>query len=102
MHSSPLDKDEVAFFVFKHLDDYSFWNKNVDFSISLFFLDENFEIKDIGKLEANQEKPCRSGYPLTKYVVEGHELLPHELNINVGDYCFPENNKMKIVKGKNK
>lgn len=102
MFSSPLANDECAFFVFNHLDDHSFWNKNVDFPISLLFLDENFEIKNIGNLEAQQERPCRSGYPFIKYVVEGHIDLPKEKNLLVGDFCLPENNKIKILKGKNK
>ena len=102
MFSEPLAKDECAFFLFNHLDDHSFWNKNVDYPISLLFLDENFEIRNIGKLKAHQETSCRANFPLTKYVVEGHIDLPDELNIKVGDFCLPENNKIKILKEKNK
>jgi uncharacterized membrane protein (UPF0127 family) len=102
MYSKPLDKDECAFFIFRNLDDHSFWNKNVDYPISLLFLDENFEIKNIGKLEAQQEKPCRADYPLTKYVLEGHSELPKECDIKLGDYCLINNNQVKIVKGKRK
>jgi uncharacterized membrane protein (UPF0127 family) len=102
MYSKPLLNNECAFFIFKHLDDHSFWNKNVDFPISLLFLDENFQIKDIGKLEAHQEKPCRSGYPMIKYVLEGHVDLPVENDIKVNDYCLPGNDKIKIIKGKRK
>ena len=103
MFAAPLKMDECAFFVFNHLDSYSFWNQNVSFPISLLFLDENFEIKDIGHLDAQQERPCRSRYPLTKYVLEGHSELPKEQNITVGDFCLPEDNKIKILnKGKNK
>ena len=100
MHSAPLDKSECALFIFNYLDDHSFWNKNVDYPISLFFLDENFEIKNIGKLDAHQEKPCRAEYPLTKYVVEGHSDLPIEFDIRVGDFCLPDNNKIKVLKVK--
>jgi hypothetical protein len=31
-------------------------------------------------------------------VVEGHIDLPKEHNIKVGDYCLPENNKIKLLK----
>ncbi len=61
---------------------------------------ENFEIKNIGKLDAHQEKPCRAEYPLTKYVVEGHSDLPIEFDIRVGDFCLPDNNKIKVLKVK--
>ncbi len=102
MFTEPLRFDECAFFIFKYTNDYSFWNKNVSYPISLFFLDENFKIQNIGKLEANQEQPCWSNYPLTKYVVEGHHLLPKEYDIQIGDYCIPEDNKINIIKGKHR
>jgi uncharacterized membrane protein (UPF0127 family) len=102
MFSKPLANDECALFIFRYLDDHSFWNKNVNFPISLLFMDENFEIKNIGKLDANQEKPCRAEYPMTKYVLEGHADLPKEYDIKVGDFCLPENHKIKLIRGKNK
>lgn len=102
MHSNPLDKDECAFFVFKHPDECSFWNKNVDYPICLLFMDENFEIKNIGELQAHQEKPCRSQFPATKYVLEGHYDLPKECDIQVGDFCLPHENKIKLVRGRKK
>jgi len=76
MHSNPLDIDESALFTFPYASNHSFWNKNVNFPISLIFLDDNFQVKHIGKLDANQEKACRSGYPLIKHVLEGHHNLP--------------------------
>ena len=103
MHSKPLDINEGALFIFRNTDNHSFWNKNVNYPISLFFMDENFEIKNIGALEANQEKPCRADFPLTKYVLEGHSDLPKEFDITIGDYCLPEDeNKIKLLKGKAK
>lgn len=102
MHSKPLEKDECALFIFKHLNNHSFWNKNVDYPICLLFLDENFEIRDIGHLDAHQETPCVGGYPHIKYVVEGHGDLPGEFEIEAGDFCLPENNKIKVLKGKRK
>jgi len=98
MFSNPLEKDECAFFTFPYTDDHSFWNKNVDYPISLLFLDENFEIKHIDRLEKQQETPIRSNYPFIKYVVEGHNDLPVENDINIGDFCFPEKNIIKIIK----
>lgn len=100
MFSKPLAKDECGFFVFQQPDNYSFWNKNVDYPISLFFLNDSFQIKNIGRLEAQQEKPCWADFQMTKYVIEGHEDLPKEYDIHIDDYCIPENNKIKIIKGK--
>lgn len=99
MHSSPLDFDECALFSFGYTGDHSFWNKNVSFPISLIFLDDNFQVKHIGELLAEQEKACRSGYPLIKYVLEGHKNLPKEYDIQIGDFCLLADNKIKIVKG---
>lgn len=99
MHSSPLDEDECALFLFNYTGDHSFWNKNVSFPISLIFLDDNFQVKHIGELSAGQEKACRSGYPLIKHVLEGHKNLPKEYDIQIGDFCLLTDNKIKIVKG---
>lgn len=100
MFSNPLAIDECAFFQFNHLSDHSFWNKNVSFPITLLFLDENFEIRNIGKLDAHQETPCKSNYPYIKYVIEGHKDLCKENAISIGDFCLPEENIIKIIKGK--
>lgn len=98
MHSSPLDMDECAMFAFNQPGEYSFWNKNVDYPISLLFLDDKFQVKNIGKLDAQQEKPCRSEFPLTKYVIEGHAEMPAEYGIQIEDYCLPEKARITIVK----
>ncbi len=98
MFSDPLTIDECSLFIFKYLSDHSFWNKNVNYPICLLFMDENFKIMDIGHLDANQEKPCRSRFPLTKYVLEGHKDLVEEYNIHIGDFCLPESEKeIKII-----
>lgn len=102
MFHKPLDKEECALFSFNNPGEYSFWNKNVSFPISLLFCDENYKIQHIGHLDANQEKPCGSKYPYTKYVIEGHSDLPNEHNIQIGDYCVPKNNKITIIKGDKK
>jgi len=41
MHAKPLEEFEVAYFIFPVEDCHSFWNKNVDFSLTLAFLDKN-------------------------------------------------------------
>jgi uncharacterized membrane protein (UPF0127 family) len=102
MFAKPLEIEECAFFIFPQPGEHSFWNKNVDFPISLIYLDENFEVRNIGELKAHQEKPNRSEYPYIKYVIEGHHLLPLEKNITIGDFCIPEENIIKILKGKQK
>ena len=99
MFSEPLNINECALFIFKNAGEYSFWNKNVDYPISLFFLDENFKVCNIGVLEAHQEKPCSSLYPFTKYVIEGHKDLIEEKTIESGDFCLIDKNLIKIVKG---
>jgi len=102
MFSEPLERDECALFIFPQLGEYTFWNKNVHYPISLLYLDENFEIRSIGELKAQQEKPNRSEYPFIKYVIEGHHLLPKEKDIKIGDFCIPEESTIRIHKGKQK
>ena len=57
MHSEPLEKYEVAYFVFPYKGMHSFWNKNVSYPLSLAFLNSDNEIWEFDTEErANQMK----------------------------------------------
>jgi uncharacterized membrane protein (UPF0127 family) len=66
MFAKPLDDMEVVYFIFDNPDCYGFWNKNVDFPLSLAFLDKDSKILDIKDLAAHSE---RSVYPKSNNVV---------------------------------
>lgn len=85
MCRQPLEKNQCAFFDFKKKGKYSFWNKNVEFPISLLFCDENFSIKHIGYLKENQLESISSNSSDIRYVVEAHSNLPLEWNLKIGD-----------------
>ena len=83
MFAKPLGEDEVVFFAFDYPDCYSFWNKNVDFGLSLAFLDKDYEILDIKDMDAHSEKSCVPKSNNVQFVVEA----------NQGTF---KNNKIKI------
>ena len=84
MHHRPLDKDECAVFCFEREGQHSFWNKNVDFPISLIFCDKNKKVKDIQYLEAQQTNGVYpKSYDIT-YVIEAHRDAPNTIGISHG------------------
>lgn len=94
MFADPLDDFEVAYFIFPSEDCHSFWNKNVDFPLSLAFLDRNNEIVDIKDMEAQSTKSCSPKSNKVKFVVEANKDTFKKHNINVGDKLILKNDKL--------
>ena len=73
MYRQELKDDEGMLFVFENTDIRSFWMKNMNFSIDIIYIDENFKVVSIIK-EAPPctHKPCGSYNSLqpAQYVVE--------------------------------
>lgn len=98
MNAKPLEKMEVVYFIFDSPDCYGFWNKNVDFPLSLAFLDKDSKIVDIKDLQANSE---RSIYPKSNnvvFVVEAYKGIFEKLNINIGDKLIVKGNNLFLSK----
>lgn len=84
MHHRPLEVEECAYFYFEQPGRHSFWNKNVDFPISLIFCDKEGSVRDIKYLKAQQ---LSSVYPKDggiQHVVEAHADAPEKFGIQVG------------------
>lgn len=96
MHAEPLDDLEVAYFIFPVEDCHSFWNKNVDFSLSLAFLDKDNVIVDFKDLEKQSPKLVSPDSNKVKFVVEANKGLFQKLGIKVGDKLILKNNKLTI------
>ena len=90
MFHKPLEMDECAFFIFPAEGRHTFWNKNVDFPISLLFCDKHGEIQDIKYLEKQQEQPIVGDHNKILYVIETHYDFPKKNKIEQGK-------KMKVV-----
>ena len=93
MYAEPLDDFEVVFFEFPRKGQHAFWNKNVDFPLSLAFLDEDGEIVDFKDLEEQSEKMTAPNSNDIKYVVEAKKGVFDKCQIEIGDKLF--------IKGKN-
>ena len=96
MHRKPIAENECAFFKFQSLGKHSFWNKNVDFPISLIFCDDNLKVKDIKYLEAQQTSGVSPDCYDIRYVIEAHYELPNKLNIKIGDKVILDDKKLRI------
>ena len=98
MFAEPLDDYEIAYFKFPREDCYSFWNLNVDFSLSLAFLNSENEIVDFQDLEKQSAKSVSPNSNNVKFVVEANKGLFKKLDINVGDKLVLRDNKLILKK----
>ena len=79
MFQKPLEIDECALFSFPYEGKHSFWNKNVDFPITVIFCDKNKNIIDVKKLEAQQKSGVSPKSYNVKYVLETHADLYNKI-----------------------
>jgi len=93
MFAEPLEDLEIVFFKFPRKGEHGFWNKNVEFSLSLAFLNDDFEILDFKDLEKQSTKLVSPKSDDVKYVVEAKKGIFEKLGISLGDKL--------ILKGKN-
>ncbi len=84
MHHRPLEENECALFDFPYEGKHSFWNKNVNFPISLVFCKKNGSVIDIKYLKAQQKTSVSPNTFDTKYVIEAHINAPKTYNIRKG------------------
>lgn len=94
MNQKPLEKNECAYFYFERQGRHSFWNKNVDFPISLVFCNASGEVKDIKYLEAHQISGVSpSSYDIV-HVVEAHRDAPEQFGIKKGSKLIVKNREI--------
>ncbi len=98
MFAEPLEQFEVAFFIFPNKDSHSFWNKNVDFPLTLAFLDENYKIVDFKELEKQSSKSVSPDHNEVKFVVEANKDTFKNLNIKIGDKLIVKDKKLLLEK----
>lgn len=87
-----LSSDEGMLFVFSILDKHSFWMKDMNFSIDIAWLDENFEIIYIEDEVLPESYPETFGPSVQSlYVLEVVSNFFKENEIKVGDVLVFEN-----------
>jgi hypothetical protein len=78
--------DEGMFFIFPNVGNYGFWMKDMNFSIDIFWIDENFDIVGIEKNLSPDTFPQSFGSNYSvKYVLEVPALYSDKNNIKIGD-----------------
>jgi uncharacterized membrane protein (UPF0127 family) len=94
MHHRPLEKDECAYFYFKREGSHSFWNKNVDFPISLIFCNGEGRVRDIKTLDAQQIQGVYPQVNDIQHVFETHINAPIEYGIKIGSKIMIQDNEV--------
>lgn len=97
MFTKPLKRNEVAFFVFSSTGAYGFWNKNVDYPLSLAFVDENHKIVDFKELKPQQERSVFPESMNVKYVIEAAKDVFKANNIKIGDTVHQKDDVLYIL-----
>jgi len=98
MFAEPLGEYEVVFFDFPDEDQHSFWNNNVDFSLSLAFLDNKNVILDFKDLKEQDKKLVSPKSNKVKYVVEAKHGVFDKLGIKIGDKLILKDKKLILRK----
>lgn len=94
MFTDPLDDDECALFSFPRTSDHSFWNKNVSYPLRLVFCDSQYQVIAIKNMDAESTRPCKSGNPGVKYVIEAAANAMDE--VQPGDFVIIDNEGEKL------
>jgi len=95
MFRDNLGKNEAMLFIFPEEDKYSFWMKNMRFSLDIIWLDRNKKIVDIKKdVPPCNSNICESFSPnaKAKYVLEVNSGFTDKYRINLGDNVKFQNN----------
>ena len=100
MFAEPLEEYETALFIFPEVGNYSFWNKNVSFPLTLAFLDSNFKIVDFKDMEAEQTESVYPKSNNVKYVVEANKDTFKKLGIQIGDFLVHKGEELVLRKSK--
>jgi uncharacterized membrane protein (UPF0127 family) len=83
-----IKSNEAMLFVFDNPQRYSFWMKDMKFSIDILWLDQNKKIVDIKKDVSVYSYPSKFT-PISDslYVLEFNTGIADKLNIKIGDIC---------------
>ena len=94
MNQKPLEKNECAYFYFEKKGKHSFWNKNVDFPISLIFCNAKGNVEDIKYLQKHQLQGVSSQTSNINHVIEAHADAPQSFGIKIGDKLDIQNGEI--------
>jgi len=81
-----LEENEGMLFVFDHIDRYAFWMKNMNFSIDIIWINDDFEVVYV-KNDASPKSYPEIFKPTEKvrYVLEVNSIFSENNNLKVGD-----------------
>jgi len=84
MHRSSLDEDSGMLFMFDNDADHKFWNKNVNFPLSLGFFNSDGVLLSVKNMEAQSPIGVSAGRSDIKYVLEVNKGFFDRHDIKIG------------------
>ncbi len=94
-----LNDDECAFFIFPSSRAHCFWNKNVNYDLSLACINDRFKISCFMELKKQSENPIYPEKRDIKYVIEANRGLFEKHGVTVGDFIdFDPSEEQLIIK----
>jgi len=96
MHHRPITKNECALFTMARCGQHVFWNKNVDFPISLIFCNAKKEVKEVLTLQAHQTDFIKPQSHDILYVVETHIAYPIENKVSCGSVMLVKDGEVSF------
>ncbi len=85
MYRSGMQDNQGMFFVFEEAGWHSFYMKNTEFALDIFFIDEDFRVRTIREnAQPLDESGISSGGPI-QYVLEVNAGLRDRWGVSVGD-----------------
>lgn len=85
MYRSGMQDNQGMFFIFEEAGWHSFYMKNTEFALDIFFIDEDFRVRTIREnAQPLDESGISSGGPI-QYVLEVNAGLRDRWGVSVGD-----------------
>lgn len=94
MFHEPIEDNEAAVFAFDYPGNYSFWNKNVSFDLSVAFLDETGQILEIQDIPAFSERSITPQSTNVRFVIETNRGTFKQKQLKAGDRLHLANNEL--------
>jgi len=84
MHRRQLPENKGMLFIFPQAGNHAFWNKNVNFPLSLGFFDDQNKLVAIKDMEAQSPISVSANNNRIKFVLEANQGFFSKNNINLG------------------
>lgn len=94
-----INDSECAFFIFPYEKAHPFWNKDVDYDLSLAYVNSRFKIICFSELDAMSEQAVYPSSREVKYVIEVNRGIFDRADVREGDVVdFDPHENMLVIR----